>query len=93
MLEVTLLYDAPTVIEFGFLPGLPMVPKPGPLLPAAVTTTIPWFTALFTLSSIILLVLFTPRLMLMISALSIIACSIALTIRSDETDSPVSETL
>ena len=41
ILEVTLLYDAPTVIEFGFLPGLPMVPKPGPLLPAAVTTTIP----------------------------------------------------
>ena len=72
-LFATLLYVAPTVIAFGLLAGLPIVLLSGPLFPAAATTTIPASTAVFTALSISLSVLFTPRLMLIISALSIIA--------------------
>jgi len=35
-----LLNVAPTVIAFGFIPGLPIVFKSGPKFPAAVTTKI-----------------------------------------------------
>ena len=69
------------------------MPYSGPLFPAAVTTTIPFLIALLTTSSIFLFVLFTPKLILMISASSTIAFSIALMINSDDTDSPSSETL
>ena len=44
-LKVLLLKLAPTVIELMALPGLPIDPNPGPLFPAAVTTTIPFFIA------------------------------------------------
>ena len=70
-----------------------MEPNSGPSFPAAVITTIPCSTALFTASSILEFVLLTPKLMLIISTLSEIACSIALIIKSDETSSPSSETL
>ena len=48
ILLVTLLNVAPTVITFGFIPGLPIVLNSGPKFPAAVTTKILFFTALFT---------------------------------------------
>jgi len=47
-LLVTLLNVAPTVIAFGFIPGLPIVLNSGPKFPAAVTTKILFLTALFT---------------------------------------------
>ena len=88
-----LLYVAPTVIGLGLIPGLPIVLDSGPSLPAATTTTMPSCIALFTVSSILELVLFTPKLILIISTSSMIACSIALTIKSDDTESPSLETL
>ena len=51
-LEVKLLYVAPTVTDPKFLPGLPIVPNPGPSFPAAVTTNIPFSNALVTALSI-----------------------------------------
>ena len=92
-LEVRLLYVAPTVTDPEFLPGLPIVFNSGPSLPAAVMIKIPFSNAKFTARSIFGFVLFTPRLILMISASSSIAFSIALMIKSDETPSPFSETL
>jgi len=47
-LLVTLLNVAPTVIAFGFIPGLPIVLNSGPKFPAAVTTKILFLIALFT---------------------------------------------
>ena len=71
------LYVAPTVIAFGFAPGLPIVSSSGPLFPAATTTTIPLFTASLTALSISSWIISTPKLILIISASSIIACFIA----------------
>ena len=48
ILLVTLLNVAPTVIAFGFIPGLPIVLNSGPKFPAAVTTKILFLTALLT---------------------------------------------
>ena len=87
------MYVAPTVTDPKFFPGLPIVPMPGPSFPAAVTTKIPFSNALFTAFSIWVFVLFTPRLMLITSALSSIAFSIALMIKSEDTALPSSETL
>src|SRR5512147_534593 len=47
----SLLSVAPTVRADGVSAGQPMVFEPGPLLPAAQTTTLPAFTALLTASS------------------------------------------
>ena len=93
ILEPVSLYVAPTVIAFGFAPGLPIVFSSGPLFPAATTTITPLSTASFTAWSISLCITSTPKLMLIMSASSIIACFIALIIKSEETASPSSETL
>ena len=92
-LEVRLLYVAPTVTDPKFLPGLPIVLSPGPSFPAAVTTKIPSSNAILTARSILAFVLFTPKLILIMSAPSSIAFSIALMINSDDTPSPSSDTL
>ena len=90
---VTLLYVAPTVITLGFLPGLPMLPAPGPSFPAAATTTTPLATARLTSASMLSLVWLTPRLMLTTSAPSATAPLTARMMRSGETDRPSPETL
>ena len=87
------MYVAPTVTDPTFLPGLPIVFNSGPSLPAAVTTKISLSNAWSTALSILEFVLFIPKLILIISAPSSTALLIALTINSDETPSPSSETL
>ena len=84
---------APTVTAPKFLPGLPIDSDSGPSFPDAVTTKISFSNARLTARSIFAFVLFTPKLILMMSALSSIAFSIALMINSDDTPSPSSETL
>ena len=92
-LVVMLLYVAPTVIAPGLPPGLPMVLGSGPSFPAATTTKTPSSTAWFTARSIFGLVVFTPRLMFITSAPSLMAMLTALAMRSDDTPSPSSDTL
>ena len=92
-LLVILLNVAPTVIAFGFIPGLPIVLNSGPKFPAAVTTKILFSIALFTVLSIFVFVWFIPKLILIILAPSSIDFSIALIIKLEGTDSPSSETL
>ena len=87
------MYVAPTVTDPTFLPGLPIVPIPGPSFPAAVTTKISFSNALVTALSIWEFVLLTPREMLMMSALSSIAFSIAFMIKSEDTALPSYATL
>ncbi len=65
----------------------------GPSFPAAVTTKISFSNAAFTARSIFEFVLFTPKLILIISAPASIAFSMALVINSADTPSPSSETL
>jgi hypothetical protein len=71
--SLPLLSIAPTVMTFGSIPGEATVPKVGPLFPAATTTTIPASTALSTAKHIgSSFSPGPPRLMLMISAWSMV---------------------